>query len=596
MTDNAIRIDFEPLGKRVEVSRGCSLLEATQTAGIELVSVCGGAGTCEQCKVQIISGQAASANLIEQAAFTDAQIRDGWRLACQTNVNDAMKVYIPPASLTTPQRLQTEGVEVVSSCTPTYQVAQLKSLPADRLKQAKEVFTPSRFLHRDGQKTNEKPVLFNPEMKVVYRSDQPVLFIGPAEHVYGVAVDLGTTKIAAYLVDLQSNSIIAKSSAPNPQIHYGEDIISRIHFCMEHVDGQKLMQTKVAETLNALFEQMCAQAGTSLDFVIEGVVVGNTAMHHLFAGLPVAQLGLAPFTPAVTQAITIDARDLGLTLSPAAKIYMPEIIAGYVGADHVAMMTASVDSESKDTVLAIDIGTNTEISLTRGESIFSCSCASGPAFEGAHIQEGMRAAEGSIERIKIEENNVQYQTIGNIPPIGICGSGILDAIAELRRNEIINERGNFCTHPRVRGEGNKKEFVLVPVEKTGSGHDIVITRRDINEILLAKAAIQTGIDILLKTAGIDAADLDQIIIAGAFGTYLDLTSAIQIGMFPDLPLATYKQVGNAAGMGARMMLISDDFRIRGRNLVDRTCYVELTLFPEFQKIYLGALKFPAAII
>lgn len=595
--NNNWKIDFEPIGKRIEVDHTCTLLEAAHSAGIELASICGGTGTCEQCRVQILSGNAAPANLVERNTYSNDMIQKGWRLACQTEVQDSLKVYIPPDSLTTPQRLQTEGIEEIREFIPLFKVVELKTAspdsqsdPQNSQNKPELIFDASqKKLHADFE---NKYIQAKNGLKVVIKNNQAVYFCEPSENIYGIAVDLGTTKIAAYLMDLEKNSIAVKSSAPNPQIHYGEDVISRIQYCMEHPEGSKLLQEKVVETLNLLLQQMCDQVNARTDQVIEGVVAGNTAMHHLFAGLPVKQLGLSPYTPSVKNAFYIDACDIGLKIFPYAKIYLPEIIAGYVGADHVTMMIGSETGESTDTVMAIDIGTNTEISLVSDGLIYSCSCASGPAFEGAHIQEGMRAADGAIERVKIDGDKVNYQTIGNLPPIGICGSGILDVIAEMRRNNIINERGNFNSHPNVRETGHLKEFVLAPAAKSGCNHDIVITKRDINEILLAKGAIQTGIEILLRTAGITADNLDRVIIAGAFGTYLNINSAIQIGMFPNLDIARFKQVGNAAGTGARMMLVSDEFRRKGTELIARTQYVELTLYPEFQKVYLQSLRFP----
>ena len=232
------------------------------------------------------------------------------------------------------------------------------------------------------------------------------------ETALGLAVDLGTTKIAAFLLDLETNRVVAKSSSPNPQIRYGEDVISRILFCVEQEDGRLIMQNKVVETINSLVKNMCETIRVNPGQVVEAVVVGNTVMHHFFAGLPVEQLGLSPFTPAVTHSLELEAEKIGIFISPHGCIYLPENIAGYIGGDHVAMMVASKVNEAKDIVLALDIGTNTEISLVNNGTIYSCSCASGPTFEGAHIHDGMRASDGAIERINIENDSVYIQTIG----------------------------------------------------------------------------------------------------------------------------------------------------------------------------------------
>jgi len=577
-----LRIDFEPLGKRVDTEAGVTLLDAAREASVELTAVCSGTGTCGKCLVQIQNEGASSPGLVDEEFLAADQLAAGWRLACQTRVQQPLKVFIPPESLTTPQRLQVESQadHFAEAFSFTVEDVQLDELSAGSLFPEHSTEFLEFLAASDGY------------VRLIRKEGQLVDWAPSGQPIFGLAVDLGTTKIAAYLVDLIGGNIAAKSSAMNPQISYGEDVISRILYCMEHEDGRNLLQKLVADTLNNLSNKMCAEVGTTQQQIVEIVVVGNTAMHHLFTGLPVRQLGLSPYSPAVVDAMFIDATSLGLSASTRARVFTPQNIAGYVGGDHVAMMAATRAWAAEDTVIAIDIGTNTEISLTHKGHIYTCSCASGPAFEGAHIQEGMRAADGAIERIKIEGDRVLFQTIGGKAPVGICGSGILDSVAELRRNEILNERGNFdSSRPNVRGEGKHQEYVLVPAETSGVNRDIAITRRDVNEILLAKAAVQSGLKILLNTAGITPQQIDRIIIAGAFGTYLDLDSVISIGMLPKLPLERFSQVGNAAGSGARHMLLSEVVRDQAAAFARRAEYVELTLYPDFQKVYLNALRF-----
>ena len=602
MNDEFVNIDFEPIGKRIQANVGQNLLEAAHAAGIDLVAVCGGAGTCGQCQIQLVGGITAPPNIVERSFFSSEMLEKGWRLACQTTIHGALKVFVPADSLTTPQRLQLEGAGDETNLSSSYEISDL-DVPQQQcaslsINSLDALSLPHPFI-------DDKPQLIaafvsdlrveSGKLRIVSKNGRIINYLRVHESALGFAVDLGTTKIAAYLVDLQTKRILAKSSAPNPQIHFGEDVISRILYCMENEDGNKLLQNKVVETLNDLILKMCAEIKVNQRQIIDAVVVGNTAMHHLFAGLPVRQLGLSPYAPAVTHCLSLEPTQLGLAISEYASIYLPENIAGYVGGDHVAMMIASKADSAQDTVLALDIGTNTEISLVHEGIIHTCSCASGPTFEGAHIHEGMRASDGAIERINIEGEKILIQVIGKQKPIGICGSGILDAIAEMRRNEIIDERGNFKPLCKlVRGLGKDREFVLVPQDQSGSNRDIVITRKDINEVLLAKAAIQTGIEILLRTAGIKSPDqIDRVIIAGAFGTYLDIHSAIRIGMLPDLPADRFSQVGNAAGSGARMMVISDEMRNKGTEFARRSNYVELTTYPEFQDVYVQALRFPA---
>ena len=402
-----------------------------------------------------------------------------------------------------------------------------------------------------------------------------------------MAVDLGTTKLAGYLIDLTSGDTLASVGAMNPQIAFGEDVMSRIGHAIRTEEGKKQLQSAIIEALNTLAMDLCAQVGRSVLDIADAVVVGNTAMHHLFLGLPVKQLGLAPYVAAENQAVYIDAVDLGLEFSPGAKVYSMPNIAGFVGADHTAMLLGSGMVNFDSNVLGLDIGTNTEISLIASGKHYACSTASGPAFEGAHIKHGMRAAPGAIEKVLIRDDEIMLQTIDNRPPVGLCGSGILDVVAQLRKNEIISRRGSFNKEQnseRVQNGSHGDEFILVS-DRESNQHPITFNRSDINQIQLAKGAMRTGVDVLLEKAGLTAGDLDTIIIAGAFGTYLDIESGIEIGMFPDIPRDKFQQVGNAAGAGARMGLLSLEKRGQAARIVEKVDYVELTVEPSFSKAF-----------
>jgi uncharacterized 2Fe-2S/4Fe-4S cluster protein (DUF4445 family) len=380
----------------------------------------------------------------------------------------------------------------------------------------------------------------------------------------------------------------------NPQIAYGEDVVSRIAYANEHPNGRDVLQTRLVAGLNDLVGKLCTTAGVDREQIAEAVVVGNTAIHHLFAGLPVAQLGASPYIAAVSEPLDIRADHLGLNLAPGAKIYLPPNIAGYVGADHVSMLLATEAWQAEVPTIALDIGTNTEISLAAGGKLLSCSCASGPAFEGAHIHAGMRAAPGAVEYVQITpdhgDGEIRVQTIGNRPAVGICGSGILDIVAELRQAGIVSRNGRMTKdHQRFVHRDGGGAFLLVDKTQTGNGHDLLVTRRDVNEIQLAKGAIRAGVEVLLLEAGITYEDLGAFIVAGAFGTYLDLKSATRIGMFPPLPLHRFQQVGNAAGTGARQMLISVARRRIAEAIVDRVRYIELTAHSSFTDIYMSAM-------
>jgi uncharacterized 2Fe-2S/4Fe-4S cluster protein (DUF4445 family) len=520
------QIDFEPLGRRGTAYPGQTILAIAQSSGIGLASVCGGVGTCEECRIRLVSGTLTPPTLVEQEVLSVADFAQGVRLACQAEPLGNVKLDIPPDSLTTAQRLQVEGQE------------------------------SSFALH---------PVVTSPS-------------------AYGLAVDIGTTKLAAYLVRLSTGETIARAGAMNPQVAYGEDVISRIAFTTREKEGVFTLQKVLIDAINTLLAQLCSEANIDYRDVLDAVVVGNTIMHHLFAGLPVAQLGHSPFNPHTTSPLLIPASDLGLHLGPCANIYLPPVVAGYVGADHIAMLLATGACNSPKNSIALDIGTNTEIGLVANGKVTCCSCASGPAFEGAHIHEGMRAAPGAIERIRWSDDKFLCQTIDGLPPVGICGSGILDGIAALQDSHKIKSTGAFVT-------GMDPGIVIVPSAQTGLGRDLIITRKDVHEIQLAKSAIRSGVEVLLDDARLKYSDLDEFIVAGAFGTYLDLKSAVRTGMFPPVPKELFHQVGNAAGVGAKQMLLSVDKRHEAEQIANRIQYVELTGQASFTQLFLQHLRF-----
>jgi len=594
-------VDFEPVGRRIRIPGQTSLLDAARSAGIGLTSLCGGEGWCEGCRVRLESGQLTPPTLDEQANFSAADLAVGYRLACQSIPLSDVKVYLPAESLTAAQRLQVEGNEIALTPDPLIEVVDIELTPpslsdlnadADRLQAdlAQRGFPAISFnlpvlrILSDqlrAQQWRARLALRNNELTAVLPVQAPVL---------GLAVDIGTTKLAAYLLDLVSGKTLAKHGAMNPQIAYGEDLVSRLAYIQEHPQGEQTLQQAVVGAINGLIVELCRQAAVSASQIVQAVLVGNTAMHHIVAGLPVRQLALAPYVPAIRAALEFTAQSIGLELAGGAMVSLLPNIAGYVGADHVAVILATDLWQTSRTVIAIDVGTNTEITLTHAGKMYSCSCASGPAFEGAHIQDGMRAAPGAIERVQVIQDEIFTYTIEDQPPVGICGSGILDAVAELRRAHILNRQGAIQEgHACVRRTDRGLEVVLAPAEKTGHGRDISISRKDINEIQLAKAAIRSGLDILFERAGIGAEQVEDFIIAGAFGSYLSPRSAVQIGMLPELPLERFRQVGNAAGMGAVQSLVSRARLKLTQDIAARCEYVELTVFPDFQKKFLAAM-------
>lgn len=602
MTD--FTVDFEPIGKRI-TSRGArSLLSLAQEAGISLSAVCGGAGVCGSCKVVCLTGELSAIQVEERETFSEAELAQGWRLACMAYPQGDVSIEIPPESMTTTQRLQIEGTIREISLSPTVHLKKF-SLAApglDDLRADWERFISALQLDPQQSQSVALPVLtqFSARMRelgwkgaVAFDQDQQVIgFLKEDQACYGVAVDIGTTKMAAFLVNLGLGKTTAKLAAMNPQIHYGEDVVSRIAYANEGADQRQKLQTCLVAGINKLIENLCESVGCEHTQIVDYVVVGNTAIHHLFTGLSVNQLGQAPYVAAVRQALRFPAREVGLLGAPGAGIYMPPNIAGYVGADHVAMLLASEINGQQDVSLALDIGTNTEISLSKGGRMVCCSCASGPAFEGAHIHAGMRAVPGAIERARFYDHDWHVSTINDEPPIGLCGSGILDVVAELLASGQIDKTGRFTVDatrrvPHAKGDA----IVLVTRERSGTGKDILVTRSDIREIQLAKAAIRAGVEALLRATATSSGEIDRFVVAGAFGTYLNLESAMKINLFPALDRDRFHQVGNAAGAGAQEMLISRGSRLEAEAILENMDYIELTTDPGFIESYMNAMGF-----
>jgi len=597
----AFTIDFEPVGRRGKCQKNESLLTCARQLGVGINSICGGKGTCHSCKVQVISGSVSKPRPNEREIFTSQELKEGWRLACQAYPTSDCKITVPAESMTTPQRVQVEGLEVKVALEPSVRVYLLQlSAPSLKAPQADD----DRLLEALNRQyklqctkidvgalrvSSDQLRSWNWKSQAVVRDDEVIAVLPRNCHQLGLAIDLGTTKIAGYLVDLDNGRTLAARGMMNPQISYGEDIISRMSRVVKSPDEGGQLQKLAVDAINELSAELSKEAGAKPGEIVEAVVVGNTAMHHLFLRLPVKQLALSPFVPAASRALAIRAGELGLNIAPGAYIHLLPNIAGFVGADHVSMLLATDAWQAKGATVALDIGTNTEVSLIYKGKITTTSCASGPAFEGGHIKYGMRAATGAIERLRIDGGEIHYQTIDGASPVGICGSGILDALAQLYVAEIIDEGGRIIDNqPRVRTYKGQHEFTLVSREERKGRPAITVTQSDVRELQLAKAAIRTGIQILLETSGCAEDDIKQVIIAGAFGTYIDVASAVVIGMLPPLPLKRFRQVGNAAGAGARLALISLKSRAKAQAIASRVSYIELASSPDFQPTFLQA--------
>ena len=603
-----MRVDFDPSGRQVEIPAGSTVMDAARAAGIELASVCGGEGTCGRCRVVIVSGALPPPTGADRRALSRAGIAASERLACRVAVGGDLRVHVPKASLITGERLQVDGPAraiAVDLAVRAYAVAA--SAPSlsdprsdlDRVTRAATATHGLRRLHAGPSVASQLTGLARRtawEVTLFVRAGGEVVgIVAPGHRPVGFAVDLGTSKIAVYLVDLETGAELTAGAVMNPQIVYGEDVISRLAHAARVEGGADDLARVVRSALDELVGSLCAAAGIAREEVAEGCIVGNTAMHHLLLGLPTRQLAEAPFVAAASAPMDVRARDLGIAVAPEARVHLPPCIGAFVGADHVAMILGA-DLDRVDAVkVGVDIGTNTEVVLRRPGlgHLASTSCASGPAFEGAHIRDGMRAATGAIEAVRIEDGGVQVRTIDDAPAVGICGSGVVDAVAELHRTARMDHRGRLRpSAPGIRAGDRGAEFLLADAARSGTGRDIAITQGDVSEIQLAKGAIATGIQILLEATGTDPAAVDEVVVAGAFGTYLNLDSALDIGLLPRLPHAAYVQVGNAAGTGARAALLSLQERSRARKIAHGTAYVELAAYPGFRRRFARSMLFP----
>ena len=599
-------IDFQPLGRRVRVAAGVSLLEAARQAGVGLNAVCGGGGSCGTCVVRVVEGEVSPANQSEEEFLGPIELTEGFRLACQVAVLGDVLIEVPPRSITAPQRAQIEGRERPVDIDPNVRILEVRPTPPSLGDLRSD---ERRVLETLAEEHGVRAVAFDPlvvgQISSCLRQEdwQVALFLRNGEVVgaapvgtapLGLAVDIGTTKVAAYLVDLATGETLGASGEMNPQIAFGEDVMARIAHAMEGEERQRELQKVIIDGLNQQARALCEESGRRCEEILEAVLVGNTCMHHLVLGLPVVQLGVAPYVSALSAPLDVRARDLGLGFGIGAYVHLLPNIAGFVGGDHVSMAMASGLLERDQITLGLDIGTNTEVSLAANGRLLSCSTASGPAFEGAHIRDGMRAAPGAIEWVRMTDGRIEYQTIDGVAPVGICGSGILDSVAELRRVGVLKGNGAMApnSHPRVRQLSDRPEFLLVAAGENGALNDIVISRKDVSEIQLAKGAIRAGIDVLLDEAGVEVDEVERVVVAGAFGTYLDVANARAIGMFPPLPLERFDQVGNAAGIGAKLALLSRRFRHAAAEMAERVEYVELTTDTRFASAYMTAMGLP----
>jgi len=609
----SIVVTFESYGMKSRFKKGILLLDALKSAGLNVRSECGGKGICGKCRV-IIRSTSKISNITdtEKEHLSTSELKSGYRLACCCYLTHDATILIPEETRVIARKFLMEGTEKPVTVDPAIRKFYMKmdrpSL-SDVRSDSERLLDSIKDIHGleiggvDYQLSKTLPeILREADWKatVTVCNDSEIISVESGDKTdesYGIAIDIGTSKILGYLSNLTTGDLISIGSSENPQAIHGEDVISRISFASEGRDSLEEMQELAVRGVNSVIAQACKKSKCNPDHIYEIIVVGNTAMHHLFLGIQPKYLGTSPYVPAVNGPIDVKARDLAVQVNPGANVHLLPVIAGFVGADAVADIIATEIYKSNRLSLVIDIGTNTEIILGDKREMVACSCASGPAFEGAHMKCGMRAVTGAIERLQIKPRKkceVECETVGKARPIGICGSGMIDGVAELLKARLINESGVFAENsstPRLRIRNGVKEFVLAFKEE-GASRDIVITQRDIEQIQFAKAAICAGCYILMERKKAEIGDIRNVFVAGAFGNYVNPDNAKLIGMLPDVPTDKIRFVGNAAGTGARMALLSRRHRRVASSISRKVKYLELALDSDFQKEFTSALFLP----
>jgi len=603
-------VKFLPEGKRSEVEEGATVMAAAMGSGVDLANICSGKGYCAKCIVEIIHGNLSAPSEQERKRVPPEKLSKGYRMACQAKVQGNVLVRVPDQSRVGRQRLVIMGKEPPVRIRPNVEKVYVEMSPPtlhdpkaddERLLDALSAMGHGG-LGVDFLVTKALPKILRQagwKVTVTIRAKEEIINVQPGDtrkQNFGVAVDIGTTKLAVFLVDLADGNLVFADGMMNPQIRFGEDVISRINYANLGAKESAEIQQTIVKGINDLIEKGLADTGLLRDDLYELVAVGNTAMHHLFVGMEVRSLGLCPYPAGLGKAYDMKAREMDVAINTAGYVHVLPNLAGFVGADAIADILASKLHEKEKLTLLMDVGTNTEVMLGNRNGIWSCSTASGPAFEGAHIKCGMRAASGSVEKVKVlPDFEVSYKTIDDEKARGICGSGIIDAVAEALKAGVIDTSGRMILqgHRRVRGDGASREFVLIFREETSTGkEEIVLTQDDVREIQKAKAAMYGGYNTLMKLGKFKKEDLNEIIIAGAFGNYIDPESARTIGMIPEIPLNKISFLGNTAGSGARMCLKSLDARTEAQRIDATMKYAELAVEPIFEEEYINAMYMP----
>jgi uncharacterized 2Fe-2S/4Fe-4S cluster protein (DUF4445 family) len=607
------------------VAPGTRILTAAHAAGVDITATCGGRGRCTSCRVKFVEGTIPPPTIMDEVQLGDDLVREGYRLSCQCAVTEPVSVQVAPpldeqsfqilgagpgVRASAPAVVIDAGVakELVKVTLPRdehHQTSDLECLAA-AVGIAPESIAPS-VLATLPQALRDDPdgvtvTTFRPggraggtrQVIAVERGDTTAL-------KFGLAIDIGTTSVVTTLIELESGEQLASVSSLNPQAVYGGDLMSRIAFAQFNPGNLRKLHTRIVGLLNQHVAEVCRESGVLAKWIYKAVIVGNTCMHHLVLGIDPSHVGLAPYAPVMRHAATFSARDLMLKIAPEARVCFLPLVAGFVGADAVAVTLATRLADSDALRIAVDIGTNGEVILGSRTRLMACSAPAGPALEGAQIRHGMRGALGAIDRVSVDDD-IHVHTIGETPPLGICGSGLIDLLAGLLGAGVIDWTGLIAMEardslpPRLAARlvmrGEERQVIVIRAGEAGATAEIVLTQDDVRQVQLAKGAIASGIAMLQHVAGVPDDRVEELLLAGGFGNYVSIASAVRIGLIPDLPARRIRYVGNAASLGAQLCLLSEAERARAAEVAGRIEHVSLAAHPDFEEIFVNAMNFP----
>jgi len=614
MTDQQVRVTFEPHGRTVSVLPGTKVLEAAARAGLTIITPCGGQGTCGKCRIHLTSG-ACEPTETDRKHFSEEELADGWRLACQTAICQPAVVQVPRDSLFASQHqilIQAKGA-TEAELQPAVRKVYVQLLPptledhgADLLRLERQVGPFKADLDLLRQVSSK--LRSNDFKATAVLTDRRLIDLEDGDtrsQCYGAAFDIGTTTVVGSLLDLCTGEELALASRMNPQVSFGDDVLSRIKHAAEGGDCLAELQRLITATVSEMLEQMTSEAGVRRDHVYEVTIAGNTTMEHLLCGIDPTQLGQVPFVPVHARGLMLPARQLGIGIHHRGAAYVFPVIGGFVGGDTVACIVATKLTAQDGPVLMVDIGTNGEIVLCHEGRLWAASTAAGPAFEGARISCGMRATHGAVEKV-VFDDDVRLGVIGDVSPIGLCGSGLIDLVAELLRSGIVSREGRLLPNDElpatlpaalrnrvVENRDGRVEFVIGGGDGGRRGQPVCLTQRDVRELQLAAGAIRAGISILLRKVNLTSKDLKRVLIAGGFGSFIRRSNAQRIGLLPtDIDHQRIQYVGNASLNGARWALLSTSVRKEAESLARQAIHVQLSEDPNFQMEFAEAMIFP----